>query len=160
MMSKKRSRKAKNKFFKNKAKREKQRSYKGYSPDVDHVLGLSISESLNIRHKPRGKAIDSRKTKSGSKNGSNRKHNYNRFEKALEIGKVASPDKRDLRKKLEAKKQRSRDWLNGKIDQSTRDEICRKRRLRRAIMFALKKSGKGVSGPKTKKMSASSKVRC
>lgn len=38
--------------------------------------------------------------------------------------------------------------------------VCKKRRKRRQSLFALRKAGKGIPGPKFRKLSEISKVRC
>jgi hypothetical protein len=44
--------------------------------------------------------------------------------------------------------------------QTQRMAICKKRKDRRAALFALQKAGSGVKGPKIKKLDANSTVRC
>lgn len=41
-----------------------------------------------------------------------------------------------------------------------RDEVCKERRRRRQSLFKLKKAGKGVAGPRERKYTEESKIKC
>lgn len=46
------------------------------------------------------------------------------------------------------------------IDESRRLKVCNNRRKRRKILFSIRKAGKGKAGPRRKKYTEQSKVRC
>lgn len=68
-----------------------------------------------------------------------------------------------VRKHLHKAAQEARKWDRLTPEQKYerwKREVCRKRKQRRASLFASKKSGKGVKGPMTKNIGYASKVKC
>lgn len=159
-MARKNKKQKKNKFFRKKAQRQKQQRNPRDSSEGLHdlITGRSVlfQSSTNVHKTRKKKRLDDSREKLTTRRmlSPREEHRVNVIRRTQGLKPINAAYVFDNRKK------QGKNRLINNIRRDRIEEICKKRKARKGVLFAEKRAGKGKSGPKKHIHNLTSKVRC